>query len=45
LKHTGLVDKTFVARVKELMKVVVPSYTCKEAKYCWMLAILIALRT
>lgn len=45
LKHSGLVDKTFYKRVRELMKVAVPSYTCKEAKYCWMLAVLIALRT
>jgi hypothetical protein len=45
LRHGGLVDKTFIARVKELTKVAMPSYTCKEAKYCYMLAVLIALRT
>ena len=45
LRHAGNVDNAFYARVRELMKVVIPTYTCKEARYAGMLAVLIALRT
>ena len=34
-----------ILELKELVKVAIPSYTCKEFKYATMLAILIALRT
>ena len=45
LKNNGNVDGTFLKRIRDLLNVVIPTWTCKEAKYAGMLAILICLRT
>jgi ABC-type uncharacterized transport system fused permease/ATPase subunit len=41
----GNIDKEFRARIVELIKVVVPSWTCDEAKILVVLSILLVLRT
>ena len=38
-------DDEFFKRVKVLIGYAVPSYTCKEAQYMYMLAILLVVRT
>ena len=44
-KSAGSVDATFWKHIKELIKVVIPSYTGKEARYISLLLVIIALRT
>jgi hypothetical protein len=41
----GLVDGEFFARIKRLIKIVFPTYTCKESKYIVILTLLLILRT
>jgi|TARA_B110000285_G_C15064144_1_gene584119 hypothetical protein len=41
----GLVDADFMKKIKRLLKIVVPSYTCKESKYIAILTLLLVLRT
>jgi hypothetical protein len=41
----GNVDAAFWKRIQHLLKVVVPSYTCKEARYIVILTMLLVLRT
>jgi hypothetical protein len=41
----GLVDAEFIKRIKKLLKIVIPSYTCKESKYIAILTLLLILRT
>lgn len=41
----GNVDGAFWKRIQHLLKVVVPSYTCKEARYIVILTMLLVLRT
>lgn len=38
-------DQEFVMRIKELLKVVFPSWDCKEIKYVSILTLLLILRT
>lgn len=44
-KGQGLFDAEFFKRVKKLLSVVIPSYSCKEAKYVAILSLLLILRT
>ena len=44
-KKAGSVDGVFWERVKKLIKVVVPSWTSKEARYIYLLMVVIAVRT
>jgi len=39
------VDKEFYAKIKQLVKVAVPSFSCKEFKYLVILTLLLVLRT
>lgn len=41
----GNVDNVFLKRIKSLLKVVFPSWTCKESKYVVILTLLLVLRT
>lgn len=41
----GNVDAEFIKRIKNLIKIVVPSWSCKEAKYLLLLTLMLALRT
>ena len=41
----GNIDKEFWARIKELVRVVVPSWTCDEAKILLLLSVLLVART
>ena len=45
LRGSGNVDAQFWTRIKELLKIVVPNYTCKEFKYLIILTLLLVLRT
>jgi hypothetical protein len=44
-KNQGLVDGKFFAKIKELVKIAVPSWTGKEAKYLGLLTLLLITRT
>lgn len=44
-KGVGNVDAHFIARIKELAKIAVPSYSCKETKYLLVLTVLLVIRT
>lgn len=41
----GNVDELFWIRIKKLVKIVLPSYTCKEARYIYVLTALLVVRT
>ena len=41
----GLVDADFMKKIKRLLKIVFPNYTCKESKYIAILTLLLILRT
>ena len=41
----GNVDAAFYAKIRNLIKVVVPSWNCKESKYLLLLTLMLALRT
>jgi len=41
----GLVDKQFFDRIKKLLAIAIPNYTCKEFKYVIILTLLLILRT
>ena len=41
----GNVDGLFWKRIKKLLRHVLPSWTCKEAKYIYVLTILLVVRT
>ena len=45
LRGSGNVDAAFIEKIKELLKVVIPSYSCKEFKYLVVLTLLLVLRT
>jgi len=40
-----LVDADFFKKIKRLIKIVLPNYTCKESKYLVILTLLLILRT
>lgn len=41
----GNVDKIFFERIQKLIKIVVPSYKCKEAQFIVVLTFLLVVRT
>lgn len=41
----GNVDAAFWKRIKALLKVVIPSWNCKETKYLLLLTLMLGLRT
>lgn len=41
----GLVDADFMKKIKKLLKIVFPNYSCKESKYIAILTLLLILRT
>lgn len=41
----GNVDAAFMEKIQSLIKVVLPSWTCKESKYLCILTLLLVLRT
>ena len=45
MKGAGNVDAKFWERIKALLKVVMPTWTCKEGKYLALLTLMLALRT
>ena len=45
IKGSGNVDAAFWTKIKDLLKIVVPKFWCKETKYLGVLTILIVLRT
>lgn len=45
LRGSGNVDGQFMEKIQGLLKIVIPSYTCKEAKYVTILTLLLILRT
>ena len=44
-KGSGNVDADFMDKIQGLLKVVVPTWTCKEVKYLCILTLLLVLRT
>lgn len=44
-KGVGNVDSLFISRIKELAKIAVPNWHCKETKYLAVLTVLLVLRT
>lgn len=44
-KGRGNVDELFWIRIRKLVKIVLPSYTCREARYIYILTILLVVRT
>jgi hypothetical protein len=44
-KKAGSVDSVFWKRVTKLIKVAIPSWTSKEARYIYLLMLVIAMRT
>ena len=44
-KSLGSVDAAFFKRIRRLLAIAVPTWTCKEARYVFMLAACISLRT
>lgn len=42
---SGNVDSAFWKKIKELIKIVIPNKSCKEAKYVIILTLLLILRT
>jgi len=44
-RGSGNVDAQFWKRIKDLLKIVIPSYNCKEFKYLSILTLLLVLRT
>jgi ABC-type uncharacterized transport system fused permease/ATPase subunit len=44
-RGSGNVDAAFMEKIQGLIKVVVPSWTCKESKYLIILTLLLVLRT
>lgn len=44
-KGRGNVDELFWIRIKKLVKIVLPSYTCREARYIYILSVLLVVRT
>jgi len=45
LRGSGNVDAAFIDKIKGLIKIVIPNYTCKEFKYISILTLLLILRT
>jgi len=44
-KSLGRVDMSFFRRIRRLLAIAMPTWTCKEARYVFMLAACITLRT
>ena len=44
-KNLGRVDMSFFRRIRRLVAIAMPTWTCKEARYVFMLAACITLRT
>ena len=42
---SGNVDAAFIKKIKDLLRIVIPNYSCKEFKYVIILTLLLVLRT
>lgn len=45
LRGSGNVDSAFMEKIQQLIKIVVPTWTCKESRYLMILTLLLILRT